>query len=690
MLTGPRIIALSLLASCGSSTLTTKATAEGTSARGVTASMADVAYEYDAVGNLTRVDLNGAATTTGYDALNRSIESTDALGGVITLSWNAADAPESLLDARGVRTTAQLDGLGGVARLSSADTGETISTLDEAGNVISSTDARGVTTIFSYDALNRITQATSGDAVSYTWHYDDADGGTGLLAGSTFPSGNSRLDFDAEGQLRSITQQVAEVITTTRFGFDAQGRLTQLTYPSGRTLETIWSANGPTALRVIDGAVLRPVLSELELDVEEQPARWTWQLSTGALAHVVRRDLAGRITGYPIGSVWRELEYDGASRITRYAHVDASGASVPALDEQFSYDAANRLVGSSRRGVTTAISYDAMGNRITSGPRAWLTEPASNRLVSTSVDAGVSQAIAFDATGNLVADGALTATYDRSGRLTSVTCGLNTVRSFYDAAGRRVRKVSGTSDLTFVYDPRGQLLGEYDATGAAVREYLWLGQTLVGFFSGPQLFFVQVDHLGAPRVAFDDRGRERWRWLADPFGAEAPEPSLSALEPVELPLRFPGQYADVETGLFFNHFRDYDPVAGRYLQSDPSGLRGGLNTYVYAQNNPVSSVDPDGLTPTDNFYGHNDRGFQQWWHRNKHKEAWFSTADEGFDRKKPNDIPNRKAADALRERYEELKRNGTLNNDEDDGCRRRRRDGASSRRGNRRGGRGWE
>ena len=112
----------------------------------------------------------------------------------------------------------------------------------------------------------------------------------------------------------------------------------------------------------------------------------------------------------------------------------------------------------------------------------------------------------------------------------------------------------------------------------------------------PALNFVHVDHLNTPRLVADAAGTTVWKWdQQEPFGNNVPDENPSGLGAFEQPLRFLGQYFDKETNLSYNYFRDYDASVGRYVESDPIGLLGGINTYAYAESKPLWLIDPDGL-----------------------------------------------------------------------------------------------
>jgi RHS repeat-associated protein len=130
------------------------------------------------------------------------------------------------------------------------------------------------------------------------------------------------------------------------------------------------------------------------------------------------------------------------------------------------------------------------------------------------------------------------------------------------------------------------------------REYVYLGDIPVAVFlsESPVPHYIHVDHLNTPRLVANAAGTTVWRWdQAEAFGNNPADENPSGLGAFDLPLRLPGQYYDKETNLHYNYYRDYDPSIGRYEESDPIGLKGGLNTYAYVGGDPLLGTDPLGL-----------------------------------------------------------------------------------------------
>ena len=108
--------------------------------------------------------------------------------------------------------------------------------------------------------------------------------------------------------------------------------------------------------------------------------------------------------------------------------------------------------------------------------------------------------------------------------------------------------------------------------------------------------YIHNDHLGTPQIVTDGSSQIVWSASYKPFGEAAvdEDPDGDGTE-YSLNIRLPGQYYDAESSLHYNYFRDYDPGIGRYMESDPIGLVGGLNTFGYVGGNPLRFSDPKGL-----------------------------------------------------------------------------------------------
>ena len=124
-----------------------------------------------------------------------------------------------------------------------------------------------------------------------------------------------------------------------------------------------------------------------------------------------------------------------------------------------------------------------------------------------------------------------------------------------------------------------------------------VGYNSLGSITSTDVLYLHTDHLDTPRLATNASQTVVWKLPPhEPFGtAQAQQDPDQDGIATDIPLRFAGQVFDADTGLHYNYFRDYDPWTGRYIQSDPIGLEGGVNTYGYVGGNPLSFTDPDGL-----------------------------------------------------------------------------------------------
>jgi RHS repeat-associated protein len=316
--------------------------------------------------------------------------------------------------------------------------------------------------------------------------------------------------------------------------------------------------------------------------------------------------LVGVMTGMLMGLANAHgLDYT----LTYDANGNLTSRSVADHIRSHGYDVLDRLISDIRDGGVTGYEYDANGNRT-----LWSFDGVSTvyQYVSDSnrLEAIDGAGYGHDAAGNVLSDAdGRVYEYNNAGRLHKVYAaqdpGTVIATYYYNAKGQRARKETDSGTVVYHYDLRGNLIGETDAAGAVHKAYVWddAGAPIVQVdkaSGSDRVVYLHTDHLQTPRHGSDLNGKLVWRWDGQAFGdipALAEDDGSSA--PVVVNLRFPGQYYDEETGLHYNWHRYYNPKTGRYISSDPIGLNGGFNTYLYALANPVAYKDPTGLFYTE-------------------------------------------------------------------------------------------
>ena len=521
-------------------------------------------YSYDQNGNQTSISAPlGRVTTSTYDELSRLKQSIGPGVASTSFAYNALDNVTQVIDPRGLVTSYQYSGVGDVKQLVSPDTGTTTYSYDSGGNLQTSTNARNALTTQSYDAANRVSSASYsvGGVVDQTLNftYDAGTNGKGRATGASDGNHSMTWSYDALGRVTNKSQTIGGIGKSIVYAY-ANGRATSLLTPSGQSIAYSYDTIGRPSGITLNGNTL---LSNVAYDAFGPISGWTWGNGTLTV---------------------RNFDLDG-----RVSLIDSAGLST------YSYGLDGNI----------ASRLDDMNGSysLAPGSTAMTVAAASNRVTGAS---GLLQRMyAYDAAGNTTGDGSATFTYNFANRMNSATKAGATATYIYNALGQRVRKNFGSATYYYIYDEVGQLLGQYDGSGALVEEIVWLGDIPVATLrpSGTgtvSVFYIHTDHLNAPRrVTRPSDNQIIWRWDSDPFGeAPANEDPDGDGQGFALSLRFPGQSRDAETGLNYNYFRDYDPAIARYVESDPIGLRGGLNTYSYVNDNPVSNIDQLGLLAT--------------------------------------------------------------------------------------------
>lgn len=487
---------------------------------------------------------------------------------------------------------------------------------DKAGNLIKQTNARGNMTQYSYDALNRLTKQIypNDTLLNADFIYDQATTGfynIGFLTTVNDPSGKTQYNYNNQGlvaqQKNQLTLDGTPLGTqqTTTYTYDKAGRV--LTTNLG-TLSISYTRNagGQVTAVTMTKAGTNTVLANniTYTPFAENITGLTWG---NGLTLTRNYNLDGQLTQQKIGTVATNYQYDLNGNITRLA--DSQFGTV-----NYQYNEFNRLTQEQGK-ETTKYTYDIVGNRTTrqnSQGTQTIGFDTNSTIYNTN---GIYHA--KDVMNNITGykDKTQRFEYDEANRFAKVikldgTKESILARYIHNAYGERTLKVKQDGSIsTFMYNDQGQLIQEtqYNAAKQKQKEIYWvwidtlpIAQIDIPFtnnVAGTQIIsYLHTDHLNTPRWATNTAKQTVWSWQSDAYGTTMAneDPRNTGIKTM-IPLRFPGQYFDQETGFHYNYFRTYIPDLGRYSQSDAIGLEGGWNTFIYVEGNPLRWSDAWGL-----------------------------------------------------------------------------------------------
>jgi len=413
--------------------------------------------------------------------------------------------------------------------------------------------ADGEALSFAYDDQGRLTEGSTGN-LKVTRAYSDE----GRLVRECIGDQAVDATYAFDGQLESITTDGGQV----RFRYDGDRRLLRIEDWQGGQQHYRYDNTDRDVVRTVPGL--------------EETSRLT---PMGLVAQVMTYATPGGEL-----RAWRQVAHDVNDRV-----VSANDSHFGQTDYQ--YDPDGQLLAAVNADSAEYFAYDPNGNRV-----ACNGMPATFDSVNALRTLGAERLL-YDKRGNLVKrespSGITSYAFNARNLLAKVTRADGVCIEFsYDAFGRRIAKRVGDAVTRYMWFGNHMIYEWCEGEVASRIDYLYKPGTHepLAMRQGTAIYYFHNGHDGAPRRLSDRLGRFVWAANYNTFGE-----LLRSEGVVYQPLRFAGQFADAETGLYYNQARYYAPGLGRYTSRDPLEFVSGPNAYLYCNNDPIGGRDPTGL-----------------------------------------------------------------------------------------------